>query len=108
MSANILIHEALCFALFYTVFCRAVRSNDKVKTDVRIAFFFLGAAAIMGMVAPLVWAHNPKPWDLGLLAAVVFVQAITAKHWSGGVPELFLQEHHRPRNRRMCDSKGTP
>lgn len=105
MSVHVLIHEALCCALFYTVFCRAVRSDARVKVDVRFAFWVLGVVSIMGMAAPIVWAHAPSVFDLALLFAVVLVQAVTAKHWTGGVPEFFLQVEHRPRNRRRQDKE---
>jgi hypothetical protein len=107
MTANVLIHEALCFALFYTVFCRAVRSDARVKTDVRFAFFVLGAVSIAGIAAPIVWAHQPSRFDLALLASIVLVQAVTARHWTHGVPEHFLQDKHRPRNRQAQDRKDT-
>ena len=106
MNAGVLIHEALCFALFYTVFCRAVRSDARVKADVRFAFFALGVASIMGMAAPIVWAHDPSRFDLALLASIVLVQAVTARHWAHGVPEHFLQDKHKPRNRRRGDNRA--
>ena len=106
MTVALAIHELLCAALFYTVFCRAVKSNADVKTDVRLAFFALGSAAIMGMVAPLAWGHQPSIFDLALLSSVVLVQILTAHHWRDGVPEHFLHPQRRPRNRRRQDRQG--
>lgn len=106
MTAAIVVHELLCAALFYTVFCRAVKSSADVKTDVRLAFFALGSAALMGMAAPLAWEHQPSGFDLALLASIVLVQILTAHHWRDGVPEQFLHPQRRPRNRRRQDRKG--
>lgn len=103
MTAALLIHEFLCIALFYTVFCRAVHSDARVKTDVRFAFFMLGVMACMGMVTPLVWQYQPGVYEISLLASVVLVQAVTAYHWQHGVPEQFVQTQYRARHHRKTD-----
>lgn len=105
MTAAVVAHELLCAALFYSVFCRAVRTDAQVKADIRLAFFVLGSVALMGMAAPLAWDHQPSGFDLALLGSIVLVQVITARHWRDGVPEHFLHAHHRPRNRRAQDRK---
>ena len=105
--AALVLHEALCFALFYTVFCRCVSTDSRVKADVRFAFFVLGTVACMGMVAPIAWAYQPGVYELSLLAAVVLVQIIAAHHWAHGVPEQFVQTRHRARRRRATDFADT-
>ena len=102
MSAPLVLHEALCFALFYTVFCRSVSTDARVKADVRFAFFVLGTVACMGMVAPLAWGYQPGLYELSLLGAVVLVQVITAHHWAHGVPEQFVKTQFRPQRRRRA------
>lgn len=97
-------HEVLCAALFYTVFCRSVHLDSRAKTDIRAAFFALGVAALMGMVAPLAWAFEPTGWTIGLLSAILLVQAVTARHWGHGTPDQFLKPKHRPKNRRKQDT----
>ena len=106
MNALVLAHELLCITLFYTVFCRSVSTDEKVKVDVRFAFFVLGVVACMGMVAPVAWGYEPHPFALALLAAVVIVQVITAHHWAHGVPEKFIKPEHRPTMRRASDRGG--
>ena len=103
MTASVVAHEILCIALFYTVFCRSVSTDDRVKADVRFAFFVLGVTACMGMVAPIAWGFEPHPFALALLAAVVLVQVITAHHWAHGVPDQFMRPQFRARRRRSTD-----
>ena len=103
--AVIVVHELLCLALFYSAFFRAVKSDERVHLDVRIAFHLLGAVACWGFVAPLL-GYVPHWWGLALLAAVVLTQWITAQHWRQGVPERFLRPEHRPRFRRASDPGG--
>lgn len=87
---SLFMHELLCVALFYSVFCRAVQSTTAVKLDVRLAFFLLGGVALAGIVAPLAWAFVPDAWSLALLSSIVLVQVVTALHWRHGVPVVFL------------------
>lgn len=104
-SALVVIHEALCVALFYSVFCRAVRSCEKVRADVRFAFFLLGLVACVGMAAPLVWGLVPDLFGLALLAAMSIVQLVTAHHWAAGVPDRFYKPECAPRRRRATDQQ---
>ena len=98
-------HEALCAALFYSCFCRAVKSTERVYADVRLAFNALGAVACWGFVAPLM-GYVPHWFGLALLAAVVAVQWVTARHWQVGVPDRFVKPEHRPTMRRASDRGG--
>jgi hypothetical protein len=101
-----IIHELLCAALFYSVFCRAVRSCEKVRTDVRFSFFLLGVVACAGMAAPLVWQFRPSGFTSALLAAVTLVQVVTAKHWDKGVPDRFIKPGQCPVKRGECDGQN--
>ena len=93
MSADlaVLSHEVLCGTLFYSVFFRAVRSSCNVSLDVRFAFFVLGIVACIGMAAPLAWGFVPCAFELSLLAAIVAVQIVTARHWATAVPSRFCR-----------------
>lgn len=102
----LILHELLCVALFYSVFFRAVKSCEKVRTDVRIAFVVLGLVASLGMAAPLVWGLVPDLFGLALLAAMTAVQLVTSKHWSTGVPDRFYKPGCAPRQRRASDHSG--
>ena len=53
-TGGLVLHVLLCAALWYSVFCRAVREDKHVKVVVRLAFALLGMAALCAMVAPLV------------------------------------------------------
>ena len=99
----LVIHEMLCVTLWYTVFCRAVRTDARVKLQVRAAFVLVGAVALLGFVAHLAWGWEPDLWDVILLAAVVILQVVTATNWKNGVPDRFLNPKNRPRNRRATD-----
>lgn len=102
----LLAHEILCLALFWSVFIRAVRSCEKVRADVRIAFFVLGVVACAGMAAPLVWGFVPDLFTLALLMAVAFVESVTTHHWANGVPDRFYKPECTPRHRRSTDHDG--
>jgi len=87
----ILIHEALCGLLLWTVFCRSVQCSRKVLLDVRLAFWLLGLIACLGLVAPLVWGFIPDLFSIALVAAITVVQFVTAQHWAQGVPKHFMK-----------------
>jgi uncharacterized membrane protein len=99
-------HELLCLALLYSVFCRAAKSCEKVRADVRFAFFVLGIVACAGVAAPLAWGFIPDVFGLSLLAAMTTVQLVTAHHWKAGVPDRFYKPGCVPRGRRSCDVGG--
>lgn len=103
--AILIIHETLCGAIFFSVFCRSVKSNEKVRADVRVAFLLLGTVACIGMAAPLVWGL-PDLFVLSLLAAIALVQIVTSRHWHAGVPHSYYQPECAPRLRRATDYAG--
>lgn len=106
-DAILVSHELLCLALLYSVFCRAEKSCDNVRADVRFAFFVLGMVACAGMVAPLAWGFIPDLFGLCLLAAMTVVQLVTAHHWKAGVPDRFYKPGCVPRARRFGDVGGS-
>lgn len=86
------LHMALAAALFYTVFCRAVRLSGETHLDVRLAFFALGLVACLAMAWPFYrpgW--SPDLLHLVLLAGIDAVQIVTARYWCNGVPSRFLK-----------------
>ncbi len=88
----IYINTVLSAALFYTCFCRLVRTDETTLVLVRAAFMALGAAAICSVVAPFIWEYRPRFIVLALLAAFTVMQAVTAHHWRQGVPCQFRKE----------------
>lgn len=109
MNSNdftLLLHELLCGALFYTVFCRCVRTDSRVRGDVRLAFVVLGIVACIGMAAPMAWGVLPSAFTLLLLAAILAVQIVTSRYWCESVPDKFYKPEHTPRQRRSCEKSG--
>jgi hypothetical protein len=104
--ATLILHETLCAVIFLSVFFRGVKSSGKVRADVRLAFFLLGAVACIGMAAPLVWGLILEPFWLFLLGAVAAVEIVTSRHWFASVPDQFYRPEHAPRTRRSTDYKG--
>ena len=85
------IHEFLSLALFYTCFCRAVKTDRRVKKDVLLAFWIQGCVACVSMFAPLAWGWRPDWITVSLLAAVVLLQVVNSAHWQQGIPQEFLK-----------------
>lgn len=104
------LHVGLSLGLWYSVFCRAVKSDCTVRADVRAAFVVLGTAALASALAPFLWGLVPSWPVCALLAGFVLVHWVTARHWSNGVPYAFLRNECRPRRRagdRGCDLAGS-
>lgn len=87
----IIAHEILCIALFYSVFCRAVRMDKTTRAEIRFVLLVLGTVAALGIPAPLQWTHwSPDWWSMALLASITALQLVTAWHWTRGVPPRFV------------------
>lgn len=85
-------HVVLCLALFYTVFCRAVRMDRFTHRPIRFVLQLLGTVAAVGVAVPVHWpAWQPDWFSLALLASVTAVQLVTAHYWAKGVPASFTQ-----------------
>ena len=94
MNAMLLtIHEALCIALFYTCFCRAVHtSKNNTKTGIRLVIWLLGMAACMGFVWPIYRGWQPDEFSLFLLFSVTVGQMVFAGLWANGVPDAYRKQ----------------
>ena len=87
----IIAHEILCFMLFYSVFCRAVRMDRSTRADIRLVLQVLGTVSAIGIAVPLHWRTWTPDWfTLSLLASITALQLVTAWHWKRGVPERFI------------------
>ena len=62
------INTAICVALFWSCFCRLVRTDDSTYPAVRLGFAALGAGALASAVAPWVWGTCTN-WPSTTLAA---------------------------------------
>ncbi len=89
------IHTALAGVLFWTCFCRLVRTDEGTHFPVRLAFCVLASITLMvaivpfGLLAPLVPRCTPTVSQTLLLAAMGLVQGLTASYWRNGVPSHF-------------------
>lgn len=93
-------YEFLCAALFYSVFCRAVRMGSETRADIRFALQAMGTVAAIGIAVPIYapgWC--PDWFTLSLLASITLVQLVTAYHWKDGVPAQFLNPYIGPDRR---------
>jgi hypothetical protein len=83
-----LAHVLLSLALGATLFCRMVRTSKRTTArDVLLAFYALGLAVLVCLVAPVLFDWAPDGVSLSLLAGITAVQFVTARHWRNGVPE---------------------
>ena len=95
---HVYLNFVLAGALWWTCFCRVVRTDTQTHMAVRVAFCLLAAVAAacaiapFGVFAPALPADEPSVMQLVLLAAMVIVQTLTAKFWKDGVPAHFQCE----------------
>lgn len=88
------LHEILSIALFYTCFCRAVKTDKTVRRDVLAAFYFLGVVSCFSLFAPMAFGWRPDLMSLSLLGSVLIVQIVTSIHWRDGVPKEFVNDQN--------------
>lgn len=83
-----LVHEATCFALLASVFCRFVRTTCRTKLAIRLVFWLMGMVALAGMALPLL--GGVVSWfSVAMTCSVLAVQWVTAYYWRHGTPEEF-------------------
>ena len=99
MKLTLIIHEILCAILIYTVFIRAVKTDENVKLSVRFAFFLLGTTACIGIPAPLSGVFVPDAFSVLLLAATTLVQLATSNYWHNGPPYNAYKKGRAPKRR---------
>lgn len=84
-----LLTTVLAFALIWTLVRRAALMSRSTKPAVRWAFTAQATAAFALAVLPWVW---PEAWRICmvvLMASVLLVQVVTARHWQGAPPPQF-------------------
>ena len=103
MTAKLIVWEILCVALFWSVFCRSVRTDITTRLNVRLALLLVGMGSLLGFGAPL-YGWEPDPVTLLIVLSVVCMQVVTATYWGHGVPERFVESRFLERNRRSGDA----
>ena len=88
----IYLNTVLCAMLFYTCFCRLVRTSGETVPGVRLAFIVLAMASALCLSAPFLFAYKPTWPSLLMVGSMAFVQALTAKYWKDGVPCHFRKQ----------------
>ena len=101
----LIVWEATCGALFWSIFCRSVKVDQTTRLDVRLALWLVGIASLLGLGAPL-YGWVPNLPTLVIVGSVVILQVVMAQHWHSGVPYQFIDPRYRPR-RRAADVNPT-
>lgn len=102
MTAKLIFWEVLCAALFWSVFCRSVRTDTTTRLNVRLALLLVGLASLLGLGAPL-YGWVPDVVTILMVLSIVCMQLVTATYWRRGVPERFVESRFLERNRRSGD-----
>ena len=90
-----LFHEILAGALFYSMFCRSVRTcSNSTRRDVLFAIWLMGCTSVVMIAAPIVTCWQPNWMTNVLMASVVTLQWVTSKYWRDGVPAHFRKPAH--------------
>lgn len=98
MMSTLLLWEALCWALLWSVFCRLVHVDKTTKPEVRAALVAAGVAALVGIGAPLYgWLADGV--TLIVFGALVLLELVLSKNWRHGIPIQFIKDLHRPKRR---------
>lgn len=87
--ATLVVYEIVCVALFYTCFCRSVRTDKDTITGVRLAFWGVASVTLFCAWLPTTGFFVVNWVDIAMPAAMLVVQLATAKHWRHGVPSAF-------------------
>ena len=101
----LIVHEALCLYLVYSVFVRAVPMTCDTRPAVRLVFWLVAVVALLGVAAPVLWPWVPDLFALALELVFCLVQGVTNHYWQGRVPDAFCRPGCMPRNRRATDQE---
>lgn len=85
----IYVNTVLCCMLFYTCFCRLVRTSGETHVPIRLAFVVLASAAAYCLFEPIKTGHMPTQTQIVIEGAMAMVQGLTARYWREGVPAHF-------------------
>lgn len=90
------LHIVVCMALFWTCWCRIVKTGESTQPAIRLSFVYGCSSSLVLAGAPWFSAFwpwfppfEPHPAVLAVLLAVVSFQFSTAKYWRSGPPRHF-------------------
>jgi hypothetical protein len=96
VSCALIVHTILCAAIFWSSWCRIVKTTKTAtRRSIRWAFSMASGGSILIGAAPFVnyipgYGGYQIHWTtLVLLAGFAAVQLATSYHWRNGVPESF-------------------
>lgn len=99
MNELIVLQMVLAAGLFYSCFCRMVRTDDDTIREIRLAIWFEAVAAGLVFGAPfLPLLVNQLDWPAGstpewvwviLLLATTLMQFVTSRYWRHQPPGPF-------------------
>lgn len=102
MSPLILLQMVLGLGLFYSGFCRLVKTNQNTFREVRWAIWFEAVMGGLTAGAPVLPVAIPEiywqPWTtpywvwVALLASATFLQVVVRRYWNDGVPHEVQNE----------------
>lgn len=90
--------EVICLLLFWSVFCRSLRTSIKTRLDIRLSLWLVGVASLFGLGAPL-YGWVPNVVSLVMVGSVAILQIVMSKHWKDGVPYYFLDPKYQVQRR---------
>lgn len=79
-----LVWEATCGALFWSVFWRSVLIGPGTRRDIRLALLLCGLASLLGLAAPI-YGWQPTLIGCMVLGANVIWQIVVSRHWAAFV-----------------------
>jgi hypothetical protein len=80
---------ALFIALFVLTFYRLAKLNKTAQLRVRLAYFSLAVACVLGVASITLWGHDPTWVECAMIVSFCFVQGATMRAWEHGYPHSF-------------------
>ncbi len=85
----LVLHAAICAAVWWSIFCRAAKSDRTIHRSVRSAFTLLSFAVFYAATAPFIDAREVLSSQIVLAASIGLLQMVTSRFWKHGTPPQF-------------------
>ncbi len=96
MSLKVGIYLFLSLAIVWSSLCRLKYMDCKTDWQIGAAFSFVGIAAFLTGITPLIWTHfdwwgrMTIHWtQVFYLSSVLYLQIVMSPQWRKGVPKIF-------------------